>query len=414
MTARQLWTCSLPATLLLMAPFDVLASLGMDIYLPVVPQMPEALATTPAKVQLTLSLYLLTLGCGQLVFGPLSDRFGRRPVLLADALLFTLSSAVLALASSITSFVVARVAQAGGGAAALVATFATVRDVYAARSEGTIIYGLFSAIVSFVPAFGPLFGALLERGVGWRGIFLLLSLLGSLAYVQALWRWPETAVSTGGRVRLADLGDILTNAPFWVYTLGQSAAMGAFFVCFSIAPRLLINRNGLDPVSFSLVFATIALVMVAMSSFSRHFVAHFGVPGCLTRGMTLLLVGATIFWQGARSWLAACGLVLPRYGSLRWESRWPARLRPTGRCAASAMSPARRPRSIHVSRALWSSCGHSGGRMATGRYRLAIDRFLLGCGIANDWRGSSGIAVRRWRPAIRLRAFATPHVCAAL
>ncbi len=88
-----------------MAPFDILASLGMDIYLPVVPAMPELLGTTPAVIQLTLSLYMLLLGAGQLLFGPLSDRIGRRPVLLTGAALFVLASTAAALSSSAWAFV---------------------------------------------------------------------------------------------------------------------------------------------------------------------------------------------------------------------------------------------------------------------------------------------------------------------
>ena len=294
MPTCQAWTCSLPAALLLMAPFDLLASLGMDVYLPVVPRMPDSLATTPSTIQLTLSLYLLMLGCGQLIFGPLSDRVGRRPVLLGGALLFTLASVALACTSSGTPFVALRVAQAMGGAAAVVATFATVRDVYATRPEGTVIYGMFGAMLAFVPAFGPVLGAVVDHGFGWRGIFVLLAILGSLAGMQALSRWPETWTPTHGSIPAARLSSVLTSAPFWIYGLGQSAAMGAFFVYFSTAPRVLVNRNGLSSFSFSLVFATVALVMIVASGFSCFFVARWGGRGCLIRAMALLLAGALL------------------------------------------------------------------------------------------------------------------------
>src|SRR6478736_2468576 len=103
------WTYSLPAALLLMAPFDILASLAMDIYLPVVPAMPGILDTTPAVIQLTLSLYMIVLGLGQIVFGPISDRIGRRPVLISGALLFGAASFLLAGTSSAPLFVGLRV-----------------------------------------------------------------------------------------------------------------------------------------------------------------------------------------------------------------------------------------------------------------------------------------------------------------
>ncbi|TWT11434.1 CmlA/FloR family chloramphenicol efflux MFS transporter [Reyranella sp. CPCC 100927] len=321
MPASRTWTYSLPAALLLMAPFDLLASLGMDVYLPVVPRMPAILDTTPAVVQLTLSLYLVVLGCGQLLFGPLCDRIGRRPVLLGGGLLFIATSAGLALATWAPAFVALRVLQAAGAAATLVATFATVRDVYAQRPESVVIYGLLGSILAFVPAIGPVLGAVIDHGLGWRGIFLTLALLGAAAGLQASWRWPETR-PTGTRPRLARVGAILRHAPFWTYTVGFSAAMGAFFVYFSTAPRLLIDRGGLSTLTFSLLFATVAVVMIIVSRFSGRLARRWGERGCLVRGMALLLAGAVLLASGhvvgipatwaliAPMWIVAAGITV--------------------------------------------------------------------------------------------------------
>ncbi|WP_077962811.1 CmlA/FloR family chloramphenicol efflux MFS transporter [Ensifer adhaerens] len=291
------WSYSLPAALLLMAPFDILASLAMDIYLPVVPQMPAILGTSPAVVQLTLSLYMLLLGLGQLLFGPLSDRFGRRPVLLAGATLFALSSLGLAATTSAPVFVALRLIQAAGASAALVATFATVRDIYGARPEGVTIYSLFSAMLSFVPALGPIAGALISGAFGWRAIFLALGILGLAALGQVMPRWSETRPVTAAQVK-PSFTPMLKSGAFWTYTLGFSTAMGTFFVFFSTAPRLLIDRAGYSQLGFSLAFATAAVVMIIATRFARVFVARYGTSGCLARGMALIILGGLLLAAG--------------------------------------------------------------------------------------------------------------------
>jgi DHA1 family florfenicol/chloramphenicol resistance protein-like MFS transporter len=291
------WAYSLPTALLLMAPFDILASLAMDIYLPIVPAMPGILGTSPAIVQLTLSLYMVMLGLGQIIFGPISDRIGRRPVLIGGAILFAAASFCLAASSTAVPFVVLRFLQAVGASAAMVATFATVRDVYADRPESVVIYSLFSSMLAFVPALGPIAGALLADSFGWRSIFVTLGILAVLAVLHALLRWHETRPVAATLSRRSFL-PVLRSLAFWTYTLGFSAAMGTFFVFFSTAPRVLIDRAGYSELEFSFAFATAAVVMIITTRFAKRFVVRWGNAGSLTRGMVMLLLGAGLLSIG--------------------------------------------------------------------------------------------------------------------
>jgi DHA1 family florfenicol/chloramphenicol resistance protein-like MFS transporter len=280
-----------------MAPFDILASLAMDIYLPIVPAMPGILGTSPAIVQLTLSLYMVMLGLGQIIFGPISDRIGRRPVLIGGAILFAAASFCLAASSTAVPFVVLRFLQSVGASAAMVATFATVRDVYADRPESVVIYSLFSSMLAFVPALGPIAGALLADSFGWRSIFVTLGVLAVLAVLHALLRWHETRPVAATLSRRSFL-PVLRSLAFWTYTLGFSAAMGTFFVFFSTAPRVLVDKAGYSELEFSFAFATAAVVMIITTRFAKRFVARWGNAGSLTRGMVMLLLGAGLLSIG--------------------------------------------------------------------------------------------------------------------
>lgn len=315
------WVYSLPSTLTLMVPFDLLASLAMDAYLPVVPQMPAALATSPTLIQLTLSSYILILGLGQIIFGPISDHVGRRPVVLSGAAIFAITSLLLAATNSGGAFLIFRILQAFGASAALVGTFATVRDVFADRPESTTIYGLFSSILAFVPALGPILGAIVALTLGWRAIFSLLGVMAILALLQAWLRWPETRPQRMRQRRVA-IFSILASPSFWVYTMGFGAAMGAFFVFFSISPRVLIDRSGWSQFSFSLAFASVALVMIVVTRFIGFFVKRWGFPGCFIRGLFVMSGGTIILALLSISmeagfvsfvipmWLIAVGIVL--------------------------------------------------------------------------------------------------------
>lgn len=311
---NDVWRYSLAATVLLLSPFDLLASLGMDMYLPVVPFMPAVLGTTPETIQLTLTTYLVVIGAGQLLFGPLSDRVGRRPVLLAGGIVYLVASIGLAVATSAGLFLCLRIIQACGASACLVATFATVRDIYAGREESNVIYGVLGAMLAMVPAAGPLLGAFVDLWLGWRAIFVLLS-LGMLAACMAAWLfWPETRREGRAELHWSQLLLPVRRLNFWLYTLGYSAGMGTFFVFFSTAPRLMMGRQGLSQLSFSLLFATVAITMLVATRIVARLVRRWGSLNTLRMGMCCLMAGAILLVIG-ELWmpLSVSGFIAPMW-----------------------------------------------------------------------------------------------------
>lgn len=194
-----------------------------------------------------------------------------------------------------------RLIQAVGASAALVAVFATIRDIYAERPESAVVYSLMNAMLAFVPALGPIAGALIAYAFGWRGIFVALAIPAILALLASLPAWHETRPIVEGP-RKAAFRPILKSPAFWTYTLGFSAAMGTFFVFFSTASRVLIEGAGFSEIGFSLAFATAALVMIATTRFAKRFVNDWGIPGSLARGMATLLAGAVLLALG-QLWL---------------------------------------------------------------------------------------------------------------
>lgn len=323
MTTRNLkaWTYGPPAALMLLAPFNILASLGMDIYLPVVPAMPAIFGTTPDLIQLTLTVYMIMLGVGQVFFGPISDRIGRRPVLIGGALIFAAASFLLAATTSASFFVALRILQAIGASATLVAIFATIRDVYADRPESTSVYSWMNALLALVPALGPIAGALIADATGWRGIFVVLGAAALAALLWSIPKWHETGARAEAP-RKARFGRIIRSPSFWTYTLAFAAAMGTFFVFFSTAPRVLIEGAGYSRLGFSLAFASAAVVMIGTARLSQPFVQKWGTAGSVARGMGMLLAGAALlslgevwlqpsFWSFViPMWLISIGIVL--------------------------------------------------------------------------------------------------------
>lgn len=233
-----------PVHLWMLAVFTFSGTLAMHIFVPALSMAGKDLQASNAAMQMTVSLYILGLAGGQLLYGPLSDRYGRRPVLMAGLLLYTVAGLAAALAPGPHTLIAARLFQALGGCAGLVLARAIVRDTSANNAAAKRL-ALMNMMVMISPALAPLAGSFLAATLGWRSILYALCLLGVANLLLAWRKLPETHVQTrplSVGILLRDYAGLFRSRQFVGYTLGGGCATTSMYAFVAGAPFIFIDQ----------------------------------------------------------------------------------------------------------------------------------------------------------------------------
>lgn len=287
-----------PGTLIaLMAAITVSAGLSIDLCLPAMPRIAEALAGDMGQVQQTLSVFIFGVGLGQLLYGPLSDRFGRRPVLLVGLCIFCLAGFLCALAQNVEQLIVFRLVQSFGAAVGAVVMRAVVRDlyqgVYAARVFSQIMLVMMTA-----PLVAPLFSAQILQWFSWRVVFLLLALFGLILVVLVFRRLPETLPTGRRRPNLlrnlpAQYREVLTHRQALGYFLCGTFTFAGMFAFVTAAPFVYIEYYGVPTPYFGLLYGSNVLMVSLLSWINSRLVVRVGIDPMLKHATWLSLTAAT-------------------------------------------------------------------------------------------------------------------------
>ncbi len=219
-------------------------ALGMHVMVPALPIIAHELGTSAGHIQLAITLYIVGMALGQLVYGPLSDRFGRRPLLLIGLTLYALSMLIGALAPTADLLIAIRVSQALGGCGGLVLGRAMIRDT-SEPDQAAAKLALLNLAMSIAPAVAPAIGGYLTVWFGWRSIFWFLFALGAAVLVASVLLLPETnrtrtsLVGIGGMVR--NYARLLQQRQFYTYAIGGACSTTSIYAFFSASPFLLID-----------------------------------------------------------------------------------------------------------------------------------------------------------------------------
>lgn len=288
--------------------------MGLDMYLPVVPQMTDVFSTSPALVHLTLSLFLLVTGVGQLFIGPLADRFGRHPICYGAAALYALGALVSGLSASIGVLIMARVITAFGACGMFVAAFAIVRDLYASE-ESARMYSFLNGTIGVSPCFAPILGGYMGAYFGWQSNFYFLAGIGVLALALTHWALQET-LPARNRVKIDRAVfrrylDIAVHPQFAIYATLAGLAEGVFFCFFSISP-FLTAKLGVSMTMFGYYFAIFGSVIGLGGLASGKLLHYIGRRATVELGIAMISIGgvAMLAWHYAAG-LTLVGLLLP-------------------------------------------------------------------------------------------------------
>ncbi|MGW1724613.1 multidrug effflux MFS transporter [Streptomyces sp. NPDC002306] len=288
--------------------------LAMDMYLPALPEVTEALHAPAATVQLTLTACLAGMALGQLVVGPMSDRWGRRRPLLAGLAVYIVATALCALAPDAGFLIAFRLAQGLAGAAGIVIARAVVRDLY----DGVAMARFFSTLMlvsGVAPIVAPLIGGQILRVTDWRGVFALLTVVSVLLAALVWAKLPETlapAQRHGGGVgeALHAMRALLADRVFTGYVLTGGFTFAALFAYISASPFVIQEIYGASPQTFSLLFGLNSVGLIVVSQINgKVLVGRVRLDKVLAAGLAIVIVAATALLLMSTGALGEVGLV---------------------------------------------------------------------------------------------------------
>jgi len=276
--------------------------LALNIFMPSMPGLQQEFGVSYGVAQLTLTLYLVGMAVCQLVYGPISDKVGRRPMLLTGMALFVIASVMAALAPSIQVLIAARLLQAVGGAAGIVLARAMVRDVFDRETSASVISYITMAFV-VAPMVAPAIGGYIDVHGGWRMGFWALAALGAVIMAAAFRHLPETHVNRsqagGGMSLLTGAVSLFALPRFRGYTLVLAFTSSVFFAFLGGAPHIMMDVLGRTPMEYGLWFATVSAGYMAGNFISGRYTRKVGLDRMIMAGCGITLSGGLLCFAAA-------------------------------------------------------------------------------------------------------------------
>lgn len=282
---------------ILLTVLSALGQFATSVYTPSFPAIGAEFGVSPAAVQLTLTVALGSFALGQLVYGPLTDRFGRRSVLLPAILVYIAGSLLCVVAPTLDILIVGRVLQAVGACAGVVVSRAVVRDLYDG-AEMVRVFAVMALAFSIVPALAPFIGGYVQEYIGWRASFVVTVAFGIFVLVATLWHLPETIQARLPRLRanhfLGAYWGVLTTPSFIRYCATTSLIMAALFGFLAGAPQAIIGELGVAPSTYGLFPSLTICGFVIGSTLARRQAGRWSDSALVRTGTLVTLAGSVL------------------------------------------------------------------------------------------------------------------------
>ena len=284
-------------TLLVLVAMSALQPLALNLVAPAAPNLSRHFGASYATIQLTLTLFLVAVALTQLVSGPLSDRFGRRPCVNAGIALFVVGSLLGAVAPSIELLLLARVLQGAGSGSVFALSRAIIRDT-ASRDEAASQIATVTMVMVVAPMIAPWLGGQIETAFGWRMILWFMTVTGAIVLLLTMTRLPETAPNLGLRTPLLGIfrafPELIANRVFVLNVIALSASSSAFFVFIAAAPYVVVETMGRGSDTYGAYFILNALGYMLGNFAMARLVVRIGAPRMVHVGLVISFAAMTI------------------------------------------------------------------------------------------------------------------------